>query len=303
MNRRGAGVERRALRRQLVDAIEAVDLERVRETAAHDPTIVRAPTSHGNVPLSDAIATGSLELVKLMVELGADPHHANHGGHSVMDGAAYSGRAEIVRYFASLGVPMSVHHAAAIGEVDTLRGMLAADPSLMGLTPAGGRWTMTPLHAAVLGGSLTAMDHLLSVDAPVDSENHNAHTSLALTPECGSPEARLAMAERLLSHGAEASTPAGHHGGTILHRAIMQGEAELAKLLLEHGADPNRQDWSGKTPLHYAAARNRKLVALLLAHAPDLSVRSRRGETALAQAMRLRKSAIVRLLESAGADA
>ena len=83
----------------------------------------------------------------------------------------------------------------------------------------------------------------------------------------------------------------------MLHRTVIHGDIALTGLLLEHGADPDRQDWSGKTPLHLAVTKNRKLVELLLAHAPNLAVESRDGETPMEYARRLKKLAVVRLLE------
>ncbi|MCP4903067.1 MAG: hypothetical protein GY906_39385 [bacterium] len=95
-------MNRRDLRRQLIDAIERGDLPRVAEIATAEPSIVNAPNTHQNVPLGDAIATGRLDLVELLIAHGADPRHSNHGGHSMLDGAAFSGRVEIARWLISL---------------------------------------------------------------------------------------------------------------------------------------------------------------------------------------------------------
>jgi len=191
----------------------------------------------------------------------------------------------------------TVHHAAAIGNISLLERMLTADSALLGPTVAGGRWRMTPLHAAALAANVEAVEYLLSIDAPVEAENHNGHTALALMVESLLREFRLPMAKRLLSHGANVNSLAGHHGGTVLHRAVMDGDHSLAHLLLENGADPNRQDWSGKTALHHAVARNRKLVELLVEYSPDLEIASRDGETAVQLAKRLKKQAIIRMIE------
>ena len=96
-------------------------------------------------------------------------------------------------YFAisfRLGMQPTVHHAAAIGDTPLLERMLAADPALLGPTAAGGRWRITPLHAAVIAGNGKSVAFLLGQDVPVDAQNHNGHTALALTaeyPANGSP--------------------------------------------------------------------------------------------------------------------
>ncbi len=286
---------RRALRKQLIEAIEAGELSRVAEIVGADPTIVNAANSHGHVPLGAAIGTGCLDRVRFLIAQGADPRYAYHG-RTLLDAAAYSGHADIFRYLVSFGMPPTVHHAAAIGDIRLLGQMLAADPALREPTAAGGRWRITPLHAAVIGSNRESVKFLLGQDVPVDAKNHNSHTALALCPEYPATAARVPIAKLLLAHGADANAGAGHHGGTVLHRAIIKGDAALAELLLEDGADPNRQDRSGKTPLHHAVAKNRKLVAVVLASAPDLAIESREGETALQYARRLRKPTIVQLL-------
>ena len=289
-------MSRRALRKQLIVAIEAGDENRVAEIAAADPSIVNAANSHGHVPLGVAIGTGCLERVKLLVAHGADPHYSYHG-RSLLDAAAYADHVEIFRYLVSLGKQPTVHHAAAIGDIPLLERMLAADPALRGPTAAGGRWRITPLHAAVIAGNCESVAFLLGQDVPVDAQNHNGHTALALIAEYPAMEVRAPIANLLLAHGANVNAAAGHHGGTVLHRAVIHGDIALTGLLLEHGADPNRQDWSGKTPLHHAVTKNRKLVELLLALAPNLAVESRDGETPMEYARRLKKLAVVRLLE------
>ena len=289
-------MSRRVLRKQLIAAIEAGDENRVAEIAAADPSIVNAANSHGHVPLGAAIGAGCLDHVKLLVAHGADPHHSYHG-RNLLDAAAYGGHEAIFRYLVSQGLQPTVHHAAAIGDIPLLERMLVADPALRRPTAAGGRWRLTPLHAAVIAGNRDAVIYLLAQDVPVDVQNHNGHTALALSAEHPPKENRAPIAELLLAHGADVDAAAGHHGGTVLHRAVIHGDDALASLLLEHGANPNRQDWSGKTPLHHAVAKNRKLVELVLAFSPNLALESRDGETPLQYAQRLRKRGLVRLFE------
>ena len=103
---------------------------RVSEIATSDPSIVNAPDSHRNVPLTEAISTGRLDLVKVLTQHGADPHHRNHGGGSLLNYAAFSGRQEIAKHLISLGVEANIHHAAAIGDIDLLKRLSANDPPL-----------------------------------------------------------------------------------------------------------------------------------------------------------------------------
>ena len=226
-------MSRRALRKQLIAAIEAGDEKQIVETVAADSTIVNAANSHGHVPLGTAIGTGCLERVKQLIALGANPEH-NYHGRTLLDAAAYSGHYAILRYLVSLGLQPSVHHAAASGDLPLLQEMLTANPGLRNPTAAGGRWRITPLHAAVIAGNHASVEFLLAQDVPVDAGNHNGHTALALCAEHHRGKANVPIAQLLLAHGASANVAGGHHGGTVLHRAVMHGDAALARLLLRY---------------------------------------------------------------------
>ena len=62
----------------------------------------------------------------------------------------------------------------------------------------------------------------------------------------------------------------------------MQVLTGLVRLLLEHRAEVSGRDDMGTTPLHYAAIKGRKEVALLLlAHGADVSAKDNAGYTPL----------------------
>jgi ankyrin repeat protein len=98
-------------------------------------------------------------------------------------------------------------------------------------------------------------------------------------------------------------------GSTPLYVAAVQGEAEIVRLLLEAGADPNREsmDETEGTPLCAAAAHDRaEIVRLLLEHGADPNVVEGKDDevpmTALRWAQNYGHSEIIRLLLEAGAD-
>jgi ankyrin repeat protein len=106
----------------------------------------------------------------------------------------------------------------------------------------------------------------------------------------------------LIVHGADIM--ARNKGGlTPLHAAAYSGSVEVARLLLDHGADlEDRDNVSGATPLIVAAEENRVAVAeLLIARGADLSITDRDGFTALSLAWMKMRPEIVRLLKRHGA--
>ena len=55
------------------------------------------------------------------------------------------------------------------------------------------------------------------------------------------------------------------NGGSLLLLAVAGGHASLARLLVKYGADPNRRDNLGVSPLGLANERGDKLLLSVLA--------------------------------------
>ena len=110
------------------------------------------------------------------------------------------------------------------------------------------------------------------------------------------------MAEMLIRSGANAQ-PANRYGVRPLALAAVNGNAEILKLLLDAGADPNAGLSPDETAV-MAAARTGKVDALtlLLDHGGRIDARDARGQTALMWAAARNNGPAVRLLVEAGAD-
>ncbi|WP_410543451.1 ankyrin repeat domain-containing protein [Wolbachia endosymbiont of Cylisticus convexus] len=71
-------------------------------------------------------------------------------------------------------------------------------------------------------------------------------------------EGDLEVAEVLLKHGADVNVKS-EQGYTPLHAAAWEGDLEVVKLLLKHEADVNARNLGlgENTPLHFAAWKGR----------------------------------------------
>ena len=95
----------------------------------------------------------------------------------------------------------------------------------------------------------------------------------------------------------------GRDGMTPLLWAVQAADVEIARVLLDAGANANAGNRYGITPLWLAATnRSPRLVALLLEHGAAASAALPHGETALMAAARAGDAESIRLLLEAGAD-
>lgn len=88
----------------------------------------------------------------------------------------------------------------------------------------------------------------------------------------------LKFVRYLVEQGVEVNGEEGT--STALQAASYKGFTELAKFLLEAGADPDTRDANGMSPLHYASQFNHvEIVKLLVTHNADTDVQDSNGHS------------------------
>ncbi|MHC4414972.1 MAG: ankyrin repeat domain-containing protein [Planctomycetota bacterium] len=117
-----------------------------------------------------------------------------------------------------------------------------------------------------------------------------------------------AGAIRLLEDGADAEqvvqsleSNSSEWGNTPLHLAAVAGHADMAQLLLDRGAEVNRGNERGATPLH-RAIDHPEVVEILVAGGADVNARDERGRTPLHWLARYPTLSSARFLIARGAD-
>ena len=86
--------------------------------------------------------------------------------------------------------------------------------------------------------------------------------------------------------------------------AVMNGEAEIAELLLNNGADPDLPEREFGVPILHMVVLyggSTELVDLLLQKGIDVNAKGRRGKTALDLAKQFKKQEMIDLLKKHGA--
>ena len=107
------------------------------------------------------------------------------------------------------------------------------------------------------------------------------------------------LAKELIIQGTKINV-FGCNGVTPLYLAVYNEYYDVAKLLLENGADPNLRIDGQSTPMHAAAMTSIEFVALLLKNGADINAVDEDG-TPLDAAIALRKHDVIQYLKEHGA--
>ena len=91
-------------------------------------------------------------------------------------------------------------------------------------------------------------------------------------------------AKELVKGGVDVNYQDPSSGSTALMLACGYNFADMARFLVEHGADLNRQDKQGQTALMIAAYRSEEIFTLLLSKGADIKVKDKEGRTAFTHA-------------------
>jgi uncharacterized protein len=167
----------------------------------------------------------------------------------------------VVRDFLLTRLPtLDIFEASALGDCARMEDLLRKEPMLVHDGSADG-WSA--LHLAAAFGGPKATELLLTHGAhihrfsrnPLHNQPLHACIAIGRNPE---------TARILVAQGADVNMEQAG-GYTPLHLAASSGLVEIAKLLLETGANPKTPCHRGKTPADYARERNHEAVVQLLA--------------------------------------
>jgi ankyrin repeat protein len=155
----------------------------------------------------------------------------------------------------------------------------------------------TPLHYAAFYGLHDVVKFLI-VERSQDVNTRDFYrdeTPLSVASRRGSPE----VARVLLEHGADTETR-DDEDYSPLERSSGNGHVEVLQVLLEHGADPNFLDQYNWTALHLASGSGEVAAArLLLENGADANAKKTDNETPLHLAS---NEGVTRVLLEYGAD-
>ncbi len=223
----------------------------------------------GQTPLIASSQKSAVDVVDVLLELGADPNLMPPGGKPPLSIACHNGR------------------------IDTVQRLLdhGADPNLQN------REGITPLMAASHGAEKGIVLRLVSHGADFRIANVNGATALSIACQKGNNE----IVEALIECG---DSPNGSPDSlqSPLMAAVTKGMKETARILLDHGADINAALEDGTTPLIRACEKsNHELAMMLVERGANINA-SNETSTALSLIATQRVLRVVEFFLDHGAD-
>jgi ankyrin repeat protein len=249
---------------QLIYAVCDADLQTVRTILETHPALVNASI---DMPLRArpidaltmrlihlAIAKAKIEVLRFIIERGADLHVRNDEGRTPLLDCFELDHDDYAKILLDAGAKPDVCAAAAYGLSDQLEQILRNDPTTANDLSTGN----SPLGWSVFGRQPRSATILFEHGAIVDRPPYDAH---AWGPT--SMVASTLVTPVLLQHGADPNWR-DDNGNTPIHRVIMSrltlDPAKFIQLLLDFGADPALRNRDGRTPLEEALLHSGKIA-------------------------------------------
>ncbi len=313
------------------------DLEGVKTLIEQNPELVNARDKDGRTPLHWACRGVHLEVVKFLVDKGADVNAEDSNKVVPLHSLAVRNGASAIAILAANGADVDARdyggntalHFAAIYDAADAAAILIKNSADIESREDYGR-TPLILCARERGGPAT-IKVFLEAGANVKARDKFQASSLDLAAwrgkkevvdilmdagadiPSGGPEAQFLLsiaASQGLSRLFDAVAKAGgdptfklSNGGTLMHSAASGDSVEILEILITKGLDINLKDNYGWTPLHYAARNGRvENVERLIAEGANINARSIMGQSPLNTADELKQDKVRALLIEKGAE-
>jgi ankyrin repeat protein len=272
---------------------------------------VNVHASDGTTPLMLATLHGAPDTVRLLLEHGADPNAANNSKATALLFAA--GDLEKVRLLVDAGANVNarsssgntplVAAAAHEGNLNVVKLLLNEGAELH----AQNGNDVSVLGAAVIANDAGTVRFLLDQGYQQGAIKNLFGASRNSLLSIAAGNGNLDIVESLLARGADVNSGDSNFAGNALNNALLSQKHDIARRLIEAGADFKGCSPMGKVPsivlAAYSETGDASVAASMIERGVDASAANQLGETALTWARRRGFPELIALLtEAKGAD-
>lgn len=298
---------------QLLDKAfwKTATLQKVQQSIANGNAI---KVNGNKTPLTRALISGaSIDIIKYLLEQGADVNKQVMHGCTNLCWAAYGADVEVFKLIASKADESIIDYENDDGRnllyfavkgqknLDVIKYLIEQGLDINYISDDG----ENVLHFATSSHGTKSPEVTQWLIDNVDNaraKNDDGDTALLKAAY----RSNLSVIGTLLNNGFKA-TETNNEGRNALSIAAYRNSKKVIEKFIELGLDVNQEDNNGKTPLMYAVSRNRlDVVQLLIDNGADVNAVAKDGTTALIEASLRTKSKrdkIIALLLEKGAKA
>lgn len=284
-----------------MEAASAGNVSIARILVGHGASINTHSNEFKESALTLACYKGHLEMVRFLLEAGADQEHKTEEMHTALMEASMDGHVEVARLLLDSGAQVNMPAdsfespltlAACGGHTELAMLLLDRGANIEEVNDEG----YTPLMEAAREGHEDMVALLLSQGADINAQTDETQETALTLACCGG---FLEVADFLIKAGADIEAGAN----TPLAEAAQEGHLELVKHLIAAGAQVNAASATGDTPLMYACENGHTdVMEVLLEAGADLEQEAEGGRTPLMKACRAGHLCAVQYLVSKGAN-
>lgn len=260
--------------------------------------IIETCAQGGSTALHWGAFNGDLEMVKLLVQKGADINHKTDQGISTLSISVQQGHLEVIRYLIEQGADIhaknedgytAFHWSVEGGHIDVVKYFVEQGTDI-GLQGINGN---TPLHFSAEKGYLDCLKYLCEQGADIHAKNKWGYTALLASARAG----HLDCVKYLHRQGCDVNS-SNKKGHTALLASAKNGHLDCLKYLIQQGAKINEKSKDGFTALMCAATEGYlDMVKWLVGQGADINAQNTDGDTALSLSKSKGHSEVVQCLE------
>ena len=204
----------------------------------------------GNMPLMEAISVGSIEAVAILLDAGSSPNIPNNAGFNAVNHCAQYGHVEILDLLVRAG------------------GLLVSDEMFTSALHSAAFWDEAEILRIMLTKYNASVNTLSKINTlPIHPAIRKGHSSCLRV---------------LIEEGANISFKSPQTGDTLLHLAVRENQREAVRLLVKARLNQDEFDNENLTPLMLAVQLNRHdLIPILFAAGASFDRKDMEGNTPL----------------------